>query len=129
MKCYAQASSMMRTANAARSLLLRVQSVRQKREANQASRDQDAWTEHCAAGLMAAAHNGDPAPEPPPPPAPPEPEPTPPPDDNKFAKCDEAEQYALLYPRRAAEIRAHGGLPPNATYGPPDRVPMTEDLP
>ena len=26
----------------------------------------------------------------------------------------------MIYPRRAAEIRAYGGVPPTATYGPPD---------
>ncbi len=32
----------------------------------------------------------------------------------------EADRYALTYPRRAREIRHHGGLPPNCSYGPPD---------
>ncbi len=112
MKCHGQASLYMRTANAARSLLLRVQTARRKREAIQAASDQDAWTEHCAANLMAAARRGAPVPQPEPPPADD--------DDDKFAKCDEAEQYALLYPNRAAEIRADGGVPPTARYGPPD---------
>lgn len=25
----------------------------------------------------------------------------------------------MIHPRRAAEIRAHGGVPPTAAYGPP----------
>jgi len=56
-------------------------------------------------------------------PPPPEADPPPPPatvDDDKFARHDTAEQYALIYPRRAAEIRACGGVPPTATYGLPD---------
>ena len=121
MKCQAQAALMMRTANAARSLLMRIQTGRRKRDANPTAAHQDAWTEHCAAGFLTAARDGTPAPKPPPPPPPPpEPDPAPPANDDKFAQCDEAEQYALLHPRRAAEIRYHGGLPPGATYGPPD---------
>jgi len=121
MKCLAQASLMMRTANAARAQLLRVQTARRKREANPITCNQDAWTIHATEGflLAAAGHN---VPDPPPPPEP-EPEPPPPPtatDGDKAAKLDEAEHYAILYPKRAAEIRYHGGLPPNATYGPPD---------
>jgi hypothetical protein len=121
MKCQAQANHFMRTANAARSLLLRVQAARRKREAVQATCDQDAWTIHATEGLLLAA-DGQPAAQPPPPPQA-EPEPPPPPatdDDDKFARYDAAEQYALLYPRRAAEIRAYGGVPPTATYGPPE---------
>jgi len=33
---------------------------------------------------------------------------------------DEADRYALTYPRRAREIRHHGGLPPDCSFGPPD---------
>ncbi len=121
MKCHAQANHYMRTANAARSLLLRVQAVRRKREAIQATCEQDAWTIRAAEGLLLAA-DGQATAEPPPPP--PEPE-LPPPattadDDDRFARYDAAEQYAVMYPRRAAEIRAYGGVPPTATYGPPD---------
>jgi hypothetical protein len=46
---------MMHQARGARSLLMRVQPARQKREANQATCDQAAWIEHCATGLMGAA--------------------------------------------------------------------------
>ena len=31
------------------------------------------------------------------------------------------EQYAVIYPDRAAAIRRHGGKPPAATFPPPDR--------
>jgi hypothetical protein len=54
--------------------------------------------------------------------APPDPAATPTPDrsDDRFSRLTEAEQYALIHPARAAGIRAHGGLPPNAKYGPPE---------
>jgi hypothetical protein len=32
----------------------------------------------------------------------------------------EADHYALIYPRRAQEIRKNGGLPPDCSFGPPD---------
>jgi hypothetical protein len=120
MKCQAQANHDMRTANAARSLLLRVQAARRKRESVEATRDQDAWTIHATEGLLLAADGH--ATAAPPSPAP-EPEPPPPPatgDDDRFARYAAAEQYGMMYPRRAAEIRACGGVPPTATYGPPE---------
>ena len=130
MECHAHANHYMRTANAARSLLLRVQSARRKREAVPAFCTSDDWTIHATEGLLAAAAAGDDPtswpgltrpPEPPPPPPPAEPPPPAASDaDAKFASYDEAEQYALIYPNRAAEIRAHGGVPPTARYGPPD---------
>ena len=110
MKCHAQANHMMRTANAARSLLLRVQAARRKREAIPATCDQDAWTIHATEGLLLAADGH--ATAAPPPPATH--------DDDRFARYDAAEQYALMYPSRAAEIRACGGVPPTAPYGPPE---------
>jgi hypothetical protein len=117
MKCQAQANHYMRTANAARSLLLRVQAARRKREAVDATRDQDAWTIHATEGLLLAADGHATAAPPPPEPEPPSPLAT---GDDRFARYDAAEQYALMYPRRAAEIRACGGVPPTATYGLPD---------
>ena len=33
---------------------------------------------------------------------------------------DPAEQYAALYPQRAALIRTYGGLPPNINFGAPE---------
>src|SRR5215472_8366745 len=86
MKSQAQANHDMRTANAARSLLLRVQAARRKREAVQATREQDAWTIHATEGLLLDADGHVPAAPPPP-----EPVPEPPPplpardDDDKFA--------------------------------------------
>jgi hypothetical protein len=37
-----------------------------------------------------------------------------------YETMTEAEQYAVIHPKRAAAIRAHGGLPPNCTFGAPD---------
>jgi hypothetical protein len=80
MKCHAQANHFMRTANAARSLLLRVQSARRRREAVQAACEQGAWTIHATEGLLLAADDHSSA-EPPPPPAD---------DSGSFAGCDPA---------------------------------------
>src|SRR5450755_1955631 len=112
LQCTAQSACMMRQARGARSLLIRVQAVRQKREADNASLDRAAWLEHCTIGLMADAlgRTEPPAPmaEPPPPQAAPIaaeeawPQPDP---------VADAEQYAITYPRRAALIRSLGCLP------------------
>jgi hypothetical protein len=40
--------------------------------------------------------------------------------DRGFEQLTEVEQYAVLYPRRAAQIRAARGLPANLDYGPPE---------
>ncbi len=80
-KCRAQANSMMRQANSALRLLLRMQAAREKRETNSEARDRAAWTEHCAIALMAQALSPQPAPppiaEPPPPASQPQREPEP----------------------------------------------------
>ena len=55
LQCTAQAASMMRQANAARSLLLRIQTARQKREANNQLLDQANLLEHCTMSLMIEA--------------------------------------------------------------------------
>lgn len=109
MQCNAQSASMMRQANAARSLLMRVQTERRKREADGAEINKAAWTEHCAIGLMADVLG-----EPPPAPEPERQEP-----EEKFAGLSEVELYAVNYPRRVALIRANGGVPDNCTFGPP----------
>ena len=102
LRCTAQSANMMRQARGARSLLLRVQTARLKREADYTATEKAAWIEHCAVGLMAQAlGRAPPAPmaEPPPPPVPAlEPEP-----DDKFALLTEAEQYRdhLPPPRRS----------------------------
>jgi len=43
-------------------------------------------------------------------------------DDPPRDLAGEADRYALVYPRRAWEIRRYGGLPPNCSFGPPDEV-------
>jgi hypothetical protein len=121
LQCSAQSASMMRQSQGALRMLLRLHAARQKLEANAAALDRAAWTEHCAAGLMAHALTGAPLaavdlPPPPPPPAPvPEPYAEPVPD-----PAAEAEEYALIYPRRAALIRQLGRLPDNPSFGPPE---------
>lgn len=117
-KCQAEANHLLRTANAARALLLRVQTARRKREAIPAACEQDAWTIHATEGSLLAA-NRRPAAEPPPQPPPEPPAPPAADESDTFARHSPAEQYALMYPRRAAEIRAYGGVPPTARYGPP----------
>jgi hypothetical protein len=111
LRCTAQAASMMRQARGARSLLMRVQAQREKREADAGALDRANWTEHCAIGLMADAlgHNA-PAPIEEPAPSPPAPMPA------QAAKLHpdmiiEAEQFALIHPNLTALIRAAGGLP------------------
>jgi hypothetical protein len=115
LRCSAQSAAMQRTANSARSLLLRVQAARRKREADATASDAAAWTEHCVTGLMLGALN---APPPAPPPAAPAAEPEAVTDD-RFSRLTEAEQYAVHYPRRAAAIRAEHGVPANCRFGPP----------
>ena len=97
-KCRAQALGMMRHANSALRLLLRMQAVREKRERDQAAADRAAWTEHRAIGLMAEAL-------PPRPEAPPTAAPAPPPVPPGAAPAP-AQQ-----PDRPALIRRIGRLP------------------
>jgi hypothetical protein len=41
-------------------------------------------------------------------------------DDPPRDLLSEADYYAIVYPDRARDIRRHGGLPPNCSFGPPD---------
>jgi hypothetical protein len=117
LKCNAQAVSTERKAQSARSLLLRLQAERRKREADNATADKAAWSEHCAIGLMAdALGHASPAATPEPPPPPPDPQP---PEEPVSDPVAEADQYAVIYPQRAARIRALGGLPQPCDFGPP----------
>lgn len=115
MKCRSQASHCQRTANAARALLLRVQAARRKREAVPKSCEQDAWSIHATESYLLAA-DGRPVAAPPPPPSPATT------DDNSEPRHTPAELYAIMYPQRAAAIRASGGMPPDARFDrpPPD---------
>jgi hypothetical protein len=120
LQCSAQAASMMRQAQSAMRLLLRGQEARQKIEADNVAVDRAAWTEHCAAGLMAQALPGAPPmvmAEPPSEPRAPEPAQEEEPQADPAAA---AEEYALLYPQRAALIRRLGRVPDNVPFGPPE---------
>ena len=75
MRLNAQYTSMVRTSLAAHARLMRVQAVRQKREATEGTANQDIWAQHIAERSMLAVVNPDAAPNPP---AWPEPAPTPP---------------------------------------------------
>jgi hypothetical protein len=117
LKCNAQAVSTERKAQSARTLLLRLQAERRKREADNETADRAAWSEHCAIGLMAdALGHASPAPAPTPCSPPPDPHP---PEESAPDPVSEADQYAAIYPRRAARIRALGGLPQPCDFGPP----------
>jgi hypothetical protein len=123
LKCRAQSVSMMRQALSAMRMLLRVQAVRQSIEADGAATDRAAWTEHCAVGLMAQALPGTPPPamlQPPTPPVRPEPQPVPESEPEIDLLAMVAEQYAVIYPDRAALIRQLGRVPDNVSFGPPD---------
>jgi len=100
---------MTREANSSRSLLLRLQTERRRREADRAAADSGAWTEHCAIGWMTQAATGVP-PEavPPPPAAAAAAEAT---DEPVRDLAVEAEAYEAIYPDRAGLIRAHGRVP------------------
>jgi hypothetical protein len=118
LKFTAQSASMMRQSRAGRSLLMRVQAQREKREADAAALEKANWIEHCALGLMADALGHD-APAPAAEPAPPPPAPMPAQDaqtDSDLAI--EAEHFALTHPGLAALIRNVGGLPEAVMSGP-----------
>lgn len=104
-------------ANAARSLLARLQATRRKHEADEAATTRDAWTEHAVMGLMADVVDH-PAPKPPPAAPEPEPEPVQEPQDS-YSQLTEAEHYAITYPRRAAQIHSLGRVPEPCSFGPP----------
>jgi hypothetical protein len=115
MRFTALSVGMMRQSNSARSLLMRVQAQREKREADADALNQANWIEHCAIGLMAdalgrAGHA--PMEEPAPPASVEEAEP-------QTDLAAEADQYAIIHPRRAALMRRLGGLPEKCTFGPP----------
>jgi hypothetical protein len=124
-KCGAQGLSSLRESRQARSLLARLQAAREKREQDPAATDRAAWSEHCTLGLMADALAGPPPTDPvvvaEPPPVVEPPTPQPPADGAPVRDlAAEAEMYAIIYPRRARLIRAHGRLPDSIDFGPPD---------
>jgi hypothetical protein len=108
-RCRRQHALMMRTMHGGLRALLRLQDERRKLE--------DAG--HPVALLRAGhLHSGTLPPEPELPAAAPEPQP---PAMPRYEDMTTAEQYAVIYPDRAASIRRHGGMPPAATFPPPDR--------
>ena len=101
---------MMRQSQSALRLLRQLQADRRITEADNTSCNRAAWAERCTAGLMLQALQlATPPPEPPPPEAPPP----------RLASATAAEEYAILYPERAALIRRLGRVPDNASFGPP----------
>lgn len=115
MKCLAQANHFTRTANASRALLHRVQAARRKHEADLANCQKDAWTEEAVISSLAEAHRKLRRTAPPASAA----QPVSASEEDPLAACTEAERYAILHPDRAAGIRAHGGIPPGASYESP----------
>src|SRR5579883_2915554 len=105
LRCQERCDSLLRRAAAIRSLLLRVQAARQK---------------HVLVSLMAEALGRQPPAPPTEPAAEPEPLSVPAPPGDRFADLTEEERYAVMHARRAAEIRAHRGLPPKLTFPPPE---------
>ena len=113
-RCRAQATSMARQADATLRTLLRIQAARDKQLAGlqpAAMERAGYWFREITVPAPAPAPSPDQARASPPWPA--EPEPT-------EAGIDaEADRYAVIYPDRAARIRAAGGLPPDLDFGPP----------
>jgi hypothetical protein len=95
-RCRAQAASMSRQSNAALRALLRMQEThgKQMAETHPAAMERAGYWFH---EIPTPAHA---------------PEPAPPADATPFDQLTEAERYAVMYPDRAARIRAAGGLPP-----------------
>jgi len=106
-RCRAQASAMLRHSQAGLRTLHRIRADREKAEAAMvpaAMRRAGYWFHDVSV----------PAPAEPPPPAQPTEQPLP-------ADIEaEADQYAVIYPDRAARIRALGGLPYPLDFGPPE---------
>ena len=50
----------------------------------------------------------------------PAPDPVPPAEADPFSQLSEADRYAVIYPDRAARIRAAGGLPADLDFGAPE---------
>jgi hypothetical protein len=129
LKCTAQAASMMRQSHSAIRSLQQMQAIRIKRDSNETAAAAAALAEHIAASSMTTRLSPPAAPEPAEAPPPLEPEQPPAPEiampkaamrTAEPPQRSDAEIYAILHPRRAALIRRHGGVPPDATFGPPD---------
>lgn len=120
-RCRAQASAMMRHMQSGLRALQRTQSMRETAEAAMhpaAMERAGYWLRDASAPLPAASPAQAEAPQPivlQPADAPPDPDRAEP----RFSDLTDAEQYAAVYPDRAARIRAHGGLPMRLDFGPP----------
>lgn len=115
-RCIAQASAMLRHARSGLAALQRTQALREKAEAEMrpaAMERAGYWFREAAVPEPPEPASVEPAA--PQPAAPPDPAPEKPP----FDAMTEAEQYAVLYPDRAALIRTQGGLPAPVDFGPP----------
>ena len=112
-RCRRQHALMMRTMQGGVRTLLRLQAERQKAE--------EAHRPAALARATGQLHSGVLPPEPehplPEPATSPDPQP---PAMPAFEAMTEAEQYAVMYPRRAVAIRQHRGMPPGASFPPPE---------
>ena len=111
-----QASRMDRDFQSGLRNLLRVQAIRYKAEdaARPAAMERAGyWYKDSLemAGRPLPSLEPEPADDAPPPGEPPR---------RVLSQMDPAEQFAALYPQRAALIRAYGGLPPNINFGAPE---------
>ena len=113
-RCHRQHALMMRTMHGGLRVLLRMQDERRKLE------DAKRPVALLRAGHL---HSGTLPPEPELHAAAPEPQP---PAMPRYEDMQTAEQYAVIYPDRAAAIRRHGGMPPGAKYPPPDDAVFRE---
>jgi hypothetical protein len=104
--CRAQAASMARQSDAALRSLLRLQATREKQEAamHPAAMERAGYW-FCDISVPAPA---------------PAPDPAPPAEADPFSQLTEADRYAVMYPDRAARIRAAGGLPADLDFGAPE---------
>lgn len=118
-RCRRQHALMMRTVHSGQRALLRLQSERHKVEEAM----------HPAAMVRAGhLHSGTLPPEPQPPPTRSATAAEPPaPASPKYEDMTPAEQYAVVYPDRAAAIRLHRGMPPGEKFPPPDPA-IVEDV-
>ncbi len=123
LKCLAQSASMLRQALSALRALERMQAIRARREGSAEQAGLAARTEHVAASALAGNLPDADAVLPQAPEALPESPPEPSPKsplglDDETAHATEA--YVHIYPKRAALIRRHGGVPADVSFGPPD---------
>ena len=117
LKCLAQSASMLRQALSALRALQRMQAIRGKREATPEQAGSAAMTEHVVASGLEGNRLSAPAPRT----LPPVPEPQLEPEPGSEEETARAlETYVHIYPKRAALIRRHGGVPEDVSFGPPD---------